>query len=394
MTARYPGGSGTYSKCRSQFPGNAPQFAVSGKGSHIVGSDGRTYLDYTMALGAISLGYSDEDVNEAVRRQLEMGTIFGLPAQIEFDFADEIGPFLPWADYGVKYGKHGSDITQAAVRAARFITGRRYILSQGYHGWGDAFCPNPNGVPSSVRWLTTEWEAMPTRNDLGSAAAVIVEPDGIDDLAALRAVCSDAGTLLIFDEVLTGGRCPGFTYSKWKGVIPDFICLAKAISNGVPLSVIAGKSEYMKVFAGDIGYSFTYGGECTSLAAGIATLRKYAKYPVINRLWIVGDELRTHWRAETTRLGVDIPLLGLSPRTVFKYASLAQRTLVSQEFVRRGILVTVGFTACFANTVQDIYETKRAISEVLEVVASAGDTPERLVEGPIVGLPFKAMTTL
>src|SRR5438128_4890053 len=104
MTSRYPGGTGTYSKARSQFPAIAPEFAVSGKGSHILGSDGRDYVDWTCGLGAISLGHSNDEVNEAVRRQLEKGTIFGLPTEIEFEMADALADFLPWIDYGVKFG--------------------------------------------------------------------------------------------------------------------------------------------------------------------------------------------------------------------------------------------------------------------------------------------------
>lgn len=376
---------------------------MSGKGSHILASDGRDYIDFTCGLGAISLGHSDDDVNEAVRRQLQKGTIFGLPTQIEFDMADALADWMPWKDYGVKYGKHGSDVTQAAIRAARFITGRDRIISSGYHGWGDAFCPNRGGIPQDISDLTIEaladWSRSFCMDDgcvcWSDIACVIVEPDIVaEDLIAMREWCDKAGALLIFDEVLTGGRCPGFTYAKWKGVTPDLICLAKAISNGVPLSVIAGKAEYMKVFGGDIGFSFTYGGETTSLAAGIATLAKYQREPVIEHLWRVGDELRQWWDIEEARLGLDIPLTGLSPRTVVKYPSLAYKTLISQEFIRRGILFTVGFTACYAHTAEDVYRTRNAISEVLDIVANCDGQPERLVEGPLIQLGFRKMTTL
>jgi glutamate-1-semialdehyde aminotransferase len=401
VSRRYPAGTGTYSKARNQLPAIAPEYAVLGRGSHFRASNGQTYLDWTMALGAISLGYCDPEVDEAVRRQIARGTVFGLPQKIEFDFADEIGDFLPWSDYGVKYGRNGSDVTAAAIRAARHITGRDYILSSGYHGWLVA-PPNKSGLAQSERDLVREFSFgadVFSMNEVqgvpaNQIAAVIVEPDGPANpnptpyLKTLRTWCDANSVMLIFDEVLTGGRMPKFTAATTYEVTPDFVTLGKAISNGYPLSVLAGRADYMDCFSGAIGYSMTYGGEATSLAAGMATLQKYRQHKVLDQLEMVGTFIRQFWTKETARLGLDLPLVGIAPRMVIKYKSNAQKTLISQEFFRRGLAVTVGFTSCFAHAPLDLKQTFAVITEVLEIVAKA-DEPERLVEGPVVGDVFR-----
>jgi glutamate-1-semialdehyde aminotransferase len=390
----YPAGTGTYSKGQSQFPGNAPRFAVSGRGSRIICSDGQEYIDWTAGLGAIVLGYADPDVNAAVAGVLARGNIFGLPHAMEFELAEVVADLMPWPDAAVRFGKHGSDVTSAAIRAARHLTGRKAIISHGYHGYHDGLCPNPNGTVSGI-W-TADWDGKTplTQQDLSNVAAVIIEPDGVPDLVGLRKACTEAGALLVFDEVLTGFRMPGYTFAKNSGVTPDYITLAKAISNGIPLSAIAGPYDLMQPFAGDIGFSFTYGGELTGIAAGLATIDKFKREPVIERLWTVGFAIRDAWDRACERHGILLPLNGLTPRTVVAYPSLAHKTLFTQQMWARGVAWTVGATAMFAHTGEDVDKTISAINESLGVLASAWDDPMRLVEGSAISLPYRQMVTV
>lgn len=386
-----PAGTQTFSKARSQLPANAPSHITHGFRGHVWGSDEREYIDWTMGLGAISLGYADPHVWSAVVDQLNAGTIFGLAHPIEVEFAEQLVKLLPWPDAQVRYGKNGSDATAGAVRAARALTGRDEVLSIGYHGWQDWCCPNKTGIPVAVQRLTEDnlsSGVVPMSRDY---ACIIVEPDLVADLADLRASCDATGTLLIFDEVLTGFRTPGFSYAKWKGITPDLICFAKAIANGFPLSVVAGPEHFMRVFAGDVGYSFTFGGETLSIAAALATVKKMQRVPVIDRLWEVGREIQEHWNALDSALGLFMPLQGLAPRTVVRYPTLAHRSLVSQEMFRRGVMWTVGATACYAHTDDDVALTCDAITETLQLVARAKD-PAELVIGPIVSHPYRTMT--
>lgn len=393
MTRHYPGGTGTFSKAPSQWPSNAPRFATSGFGAHLYTSDG-DFIDWTAALGAMSLGYGDPDVARATRLAEQNGNIFGLPHRLEWQYADELAEILPWdGESAVKYGKHGSDVTVAATRAARHITGRKRVLSHGYHGWSDQFCPNAAGTVGS-RW-TVPWDGIEIPANLDDYAAVIIEPEAFSAgaLADLRQLTKQSRTLLIFDEVLSGFRTPKWTVAQWVGVIPDYLCLAKAIGNGWPISVVAGPQDLMEPFAGAIGYSFTFGGECVSLAAAQAVLRKYQREPVINRLWHIGAQIKFAWGVAEERTGLSMPLGGNPSRLVVKYPTLAHRTLFSQEMVRRGVLWSVGATPMYAHTDMDVERTIAAINESFDVVASVRDDPMRLVNGPAVSLPFRQMVT-
>lgn len=379
MSKHYPAVS-TFSKGPSQWSANAPKTIQSGEGGRVF-ADGKWYVDWTMGLAAVSLGYHNFETSVAVMSRAIAGAVFGLPHRLEEEYADALTAVLPWGDdSAVRFGKNGSDATEGAIRAARHITGRDNIISLGYHGWLTT-CPNKNGIPQSTRDLVTEtWD---TAND--PAACLIVEPEGHSDmdLYAMRLWCNETGTLLIFDEILTGFRTPSYWYGTYRGIKPDMLTAGKAIANGYPLSFIAGRSDLMQVFAGDVGMSFTYAGDTMGLAAGLATLRKYQREPVIEKLWETGSKIKAAW-------GKDIPLLGQPSRLVVKYPSLAHRTLFSQEMVKRGVLWSVGATPCYAHTEEDIAQTVSAIKDSLQVLKSVED-PATLVEGPVVAMPYRQM---
>ena len=385
----YPGQTATYSKGRSQLPYNAPDYAVSGRGAHVEGSDGRTYTDWTAALGAILLGYRDPDVDVAVRKQTYRGSLFGLPTSLEHEVAAELLALLPWERGALKYGKNGSDATSAAVRAARAITGRDYIISQGYHGFQDWSVPNKNGVPVGVQRLTHEWTPITSLKDwipTDDFAAVIVEPDAVGKIGLeyLRGWTSGCGSLLIFDEVLTNFRIPGVFAAKHYGVTPDMICGGKAIANGLPLSFVAGREDLMRVFAGGIGYSFTFGGETLALAAAQAVIRKVTTEPVIDKLWTVGTLLQDHWNSEATRLNLDIPCVGIPSRSLIRYPSMEAKTVVLESMWAQGEMFTVGFTPNFSHSAADVHAARLAVTVALENLAN-GTAPH----GPVVGEVYR-----
>lgn len=320
-----------------------------------------------MALGAISLGYGDLDVIEAARDELNFGTVFGLPSPLEEELALELAPLMPWPDPMFRFGKNGSDACAAAVMLARELNGRRRFFSDGYHGWI---------LRDDPRVTIDAWD-----DDL---AAAIVEPDHHHWVASPR-----AGALLIFDEILTGFRYPGFTYAAYSGVTPDLICLGKAIANGFPLSVVAGPRHLMEQFD-RVWYSTTFGGETVSLAAALATVRKFKREPVIERLWEVGRAVQDHWNAEAARVGVDVPCAGDPPRSVIRWPSMAAKTLVCEQMFRRGIMFTVGFTACYAHTADDIARTNKATTAALELLSLHKDNPVAACEGRLISEPLRS----
>ncbi len=231
-----PLGSQTFSKSKTAYPeGVSPHFMKRGEGSHVWDVDGNEYIDFVNGLASITLGYNDPDVTDAVKAQLEEGTIFSLPHEIEIKVTEKIIEMVPCAEM-VRFGKNGSDATAGAIRLARANTKRDHVAVCGYHGWQDWYIGSTSrnlGVPSSVRDLTHSF----TYNDLDSLeqlfekcpdqiAAVIIEPmnstapnNGF--LEGVTVLAQKNGAILIFDETITGFRYANGGAQEYFGVIPD-----------------------------------------------------------------------------------------------------------------------------------------------------------------------------
>ena len=287
-----PRGTQTMSKCPDQFvDGVYPKFALKASGAYITCEDGDDYLDFMCGLGPVILGYNHETTNQAIRDQLNKGIIFSLPTYLEQELAQLIVDTVPCAEQ-VRFAKNGTDADLAAVRIARSHTGREHIAKCGYHGWGDwhAVSLRDYGVPSTLKDLVHDFEY----NNLNSlnevlknydCAAVIMEVQALTApapgfLEGVKRLCRTYGALLIFDEVVTGFRWDLGGAQKYYDVTPDLACFGKAMANGMPISAIAGKSEYMKELDHAF-FSMTFGGECLSLAASIATIKELQHKEII-----------------------------------------------------------------------------------------------------------------
>src|SRR5262249_3212682 len=224
---------------RQHVLGVAPKYLQRGRGAHVWDVDGNRYLDFTMAVGPIILGYGWEPVDRAIAAQLEDGITFSLMHPLEVEVAEIVRSFVPCAEM-VRFSKTGADVVSAAVRLARAHTGRGKVACCGYHGWHDwyiAVTDRARGVPAEVAALTSTFEY----NDLESAAAaidgdtacVVLEPTVFDAprpgfLEGLRALCRERGALLVFDEMWTGFRFAlGGAQARY-GVVPDLATFSKA----------------------------------------------------------------------------------------------------------------------------------------------------------------------
>lgn len=300
-----PLGSQTFSKSKTQFPlGVSPYFATHAKGAYLWDVDGNRYADFVNSLAAITLGYGDRDVNDAVAEQLEHGTIFSLASELEITVSEKIIEMVPSAEM-VRFGKNGSDATSGAIRLARAYTKRDYVLVCGYHGWQDWYIgvtTFDNGVPGGIKELSKTF----TYNDIDSlislfeeyknqVAAVIMEPVNFFEpkdnfLEKVKEVTHQNGAVLIFDETVTGFRFSEGGAQEFLGVTPDLSTFGKGLANGFPLSAIVGKTEIMKLME-EIFFSFTFGGETLSLAASDAVLTKLKNEPVIAKTKATGEQL-------------------------------------------------------------------------------------------------------
>ena len=257
-----PAGTQTFSKGVTQFvEGFAPKYLERGKGAYVWDVDGNHYLDYIMGCHPIILGYSDPDVNQAVINQLEKGSIFSLMNELEVDVTELLIDAIPCAEMA-RFGKNGADATTIGVRIARAVTGRDHIVYCGYHGWHDWYIANTDlnsGIPDFNQRLAHSF----AYNDLDSLeqifkefpnqiAIVIMEPLTILEpennfLHEVKKMTHHYGALLMFDEIITGFRFSFGGAQELINVTPDLTSLAKAVSNGIPLSAIVGKKEYLQV---------------------------------------------------------------------------------------------------------------------------------------------------
>ena len=411
---RIPGGSQTFSKGPTQFvQGVAPAFLVEGKGCRVTDVDGNEYLDTSMALGSAILGYSDPDVDEAVKKQLASGINFPLPHPLEIELAEELSQIIPCAEM-TRFAKNGSDATAGAVRLARAFTGREMIACCGYHGWQDWYIGTTTrnkGVPAAVRSLTAtfEYNRIETLERLfrahpGRVAAVILEPVGIIEpqagfLEQVQSLVRREGALLIFDEVLTGFRLSLGGAQAHFGVTPDLACFGKAMANGFPLSAVVGRKELMKLFE-EVFFSFTFGGEAISLAAALATIRKLRREQVIPRLWAEGRKLRDGYNVLAQHYGLEGVTWceGLPPRTVVQFKgtgaagsdpqeeALLLKSLFQQECLKRGLLFSGPQHPSLAHGDAEVDRILRIYRSVLEVLAKdlkSGRATERLEGEPV-----------
>ncbi|WP_264738686.1 glutamate-1-semialdehyde 2,1-aminomutase [Cytobacillus firmus] len=280
-----------------------PIFMERGRGSKIYDIDGNEYIDYVLSWGPLILGHTNERVVEAIKKVAEMGTSFGAPTEIENELAKLVIERVPSIEV-VRMVSSGTEATMSALRLARGYTGRNKIMKfEGcYHGHGDSLLikagsgvatlglPDSPGVPEGVAKNTI---TVPY-NDLESVryafeqfgddiAGVIVEPVagnmGVVPpqpgfLEGLREITEQNGSLLIFDEVMTGFRVGYNCAQGYFGVTPDITCLGKVIGGGLPVGAYGGKAEIMKQIApsGPIYQAGTLSGNPLAMTAGFETL--------------------------------------------------------------------------------------------------------------------------
>jgi glutamate-1-semialdehyde 2,1-aminomutase len=299
--------------------GLTPLVIERGAGSRITDIDGQTYIDYVLSWGPLIAGHAHPEVVEAIKRTAEKGTSFGAPTELETLMAELVCERVPSVDV-VRMVNSGTEATMSALRLARGYTKRSKILKfeGSYHGHADSLLikagsgvatlglPDSPGVPESVAAHTL---TVPF-NDLASVklvferygeeiAAIIVEPIagnmGVVPplpgfLSGLRELTTNYGSLLIFDEVMTGFRVHRHCAQGLYGITPDLTCLGKVIGGGLPVGAYGGKREIMEQMApvGPIYQAGTLSGNPLAMAAGYTTLKLMTEeaYQLLERLSI------------------------------------------------------------------------------------------------------------
>jgi len=283
--------------------GGTPRFIREAAGSKIIDTEGREYIDYVASWGPMILGHSHPDVVAAIREAAGRGTSYGAPTEIEIEMARRIVDAFPSVEM-VRMVSSGTEAAMTAIRLARGFTGRDRIIKFAgcYHGHADSLLvkagsgvatlgiPGSPGIPPQLAELTITLpfnDSDAVQNAVArygdELACIIVEPIagnmGVVPprpgfLETLRAATHQSGSLLIFDEVITGFR---LAYGGWQnltGLIPDLTCLGKIIGGGLPVGALGGRREIMETLAptGPVYQAGTLSGNPIALSAGIATL--------------------------------------------------------------------------------------------------------------------------
>ncbi|MEN3034035.1 MAG: aminotransferase class III-fold pyridoxal phosphate-dependent enzyme [Aquificaceae bacterium] len=405
-----PMASQTFSKSYLQLSlGASPLFAKEAKGCTIKDIDGNEFIDYTMGLGACVLGYAFEPILESIKKQLEKGSIYTLSASLELELAELICNVVPSAKM-VRFGKNGSDVTSAAVRLARAITKRDMVACCGYHGWQDWYIASTTrnaGIPDAIKDLTVSFNyndidslAMLFDRHKNKIACVILEPVGVEEprdgfLEKVIELSHENGALVVFDEVVTGFRFALGGAQELFNLEPDISCFGKAMANGLPISAIVGKREYMRYFD-EVFFSFTFGGETLSIASAIATIEYMKQNDVIKTLWTQGQKLKTAIQNLIFEKELEdlVYVLGFPVRFILDFKSneaLKLKTLFQQECAKRGILFTGSHNMSFSHSDEIIDKTIRVYSEVFDIIKYAYkyNILDEMLEGEILKPVFR-----
>jgi glutamate-1-semialdehyde 2,1-aminomutase len=322
MTAnRRPGSHALFERGKERIPGGVnspvrafrgvggePVFFARGKGAYVFDVDGNEYVDYVGSWGPLLLGHAHDEILDAIARAAADGTSFGAPTEREVVFAEELCRAVPSMEM-VRLVSSGTEATMAALRVARGFTGRDKIvkIDGGYHGASDTLLvaagsgaatlgiPGSAGVTAATAadTLTVAWNDEAAMRAVfaahpGQIAAVIVEPvcgnmgcvpPRAGYLEALRAITREAGTVLIFDEVMTGFRVAFGGAQARYGVTPDMTTLGKIVGGGLPVGAYGGRRDIMSVIAplGPVYQAGTLSGNPLAVAAGQKMLELLAR---------------------------------------------------------------------------------------------------------------------
>lgn len=420
-----PGGSQLFSKQAELFlPGKWPAYYRKAKGIEVRDLDGNKFLDFSiMGVGSCVLGYADEDVNKAVRKAIDSGSMNTLNCPEEVALAKRLLKMHPWAGM-VRFLRCGGEAMAAAVRIARAFSGKDRIAFCGYHGWHDWYLSanlaekntldghllpglKPSGVPRVLRNTALpftynrieELKELAAHNEIG---AIVMEPmrsqyPEKNFLQEVRDIASEIKAVLVFDEITSGFRMTlGGIHQLFK-VLPDMAVYGKALSNGYPMAAIVGRKKIMQA-AGESFISSTYWTERIGPAAALATLKKMKEKNVPSHLIRTGRMISKGWTRIAEKHGLKIRITGIPPLTTLQFDygkhSQALLTLFTQEMLKRGFLAGKTVYVSYAHRAPDVSKYLENVDNVFKIIKEAIDRKRiyKLLEGPVAQTGFGRLT--
>jgi len=386
-----PGGVLGARKPSDFIEGEYPIFLEYGKGCRLTDVDGNEYIDFLCGYGPIILGYREEEVDEAVTRQIkDKGFCFTLTQRYQNELAKKLSELVPCSEMSI-FLKTGSDGTTASIRIARAYTNRIKVMRCGYHGWHDWCIEMKGGIPEKFYEDVYEfrYNNLAQLEDLmaqygDQTAAIIMTPFGhplhqkMEEpkpgfLEGVRELANKYGAVLVFDEVRTCFRLRMGGAQELYRVTPDLTVLGKGMANGYAISVVTGKAEVMMTAAQKLFISSTFFPNSDGYVAALKTIEILERDKVLDKIWEKGGRFLKKVQDIINKYNVGAELSGVAPMFFITFKKdkaethRARRDDFYTQLIRRGIFFTPhhhGYI-CYRHTEQDLEITAKAIDEAL-----------------------------
>lgn len=418
-----PGGNMLLSKRAEMFlPEQWPSYYSKAKGCKVWDMDGREYIDISiMGIGTNILGYGHPEVDEAVLKTVAAGNMSTFNAPEEVYLAEKLIELHPWADM-VRLARSGGEANAIAIRIARAVTGKDKVAICGYHGWHDWYLAanlgdehnlaghllpglEPKGVPQGLRgsvlpFLYNDFaglEALVQDNDVGVIKMEVSRNKGPEDgfLQKVRDLATKRGIVLIFDECTSGFRETYGGLHKKYGVEPDMAMFGKALGNGYAITATIGRQEVMEA-AQTTFISSTFWTERIGPTAALKTLEVMARVRSWETITETGLKVRRSWQDLADKYELAIEHWGLPALTGFTFRSpntLAYKTLITQEMLKKGYLASNSVYVCVDHTPSVMTNYFDALEPVFALIRDCEDGRDvmSLLAGPLCHAGFKRL---
>ena len=389
-----PGGVLGARKPGDFIEGEYPIFLEYGKGSRLTDVDGNEFIDFLCGYGPIILGYREDEVDDAVIKQIkDKGFCFTLTQRYQNQLAKKLTELVPCSELSI-FLKTGSDATTAAIRIARAYTNRIKVMRCGYHGWHDWCVEMKGGIPEKFYEDVYEfrYNNLDQLEDLmkkygDQTAAIIMTPFGHPIhqkmeipkpgfLEGVRELANKHGTVLVFDEVRTCFRLRMGGAQELYGVTPDLTVLGKGMANGYAISVVTGKADVMMAAAQKLFISSTFFPNSDGYIAALKTIEIMERDNVLNNIWEKGNRLLTKIQNIIDKYEVGAELSGVAPMFFITFKRDEANTQKEKrddfytQLIRKGFFFTPHHHAyiSYRHTEEDLDKTATAIDEAMAYV--------------------------
>jgi glutamate-1-semialdehyde 2,1-aminomutase len=419
-----PGGTMLLSKRPEMFlPENWPSYFSKSKGCKVWDLDGKEYLDMSiMGIGTNTLGYGNDEVDNAVLETIKKGNMSTFNCPEEVDLAEKLVELNPWADM-VRFARSGGEANSIAIRIARAASGKDKVAICGYHGWHDWYLSanhndgddlsghllsglSPKGVPKNLKntvypFHYNNYEALleiVNSNDIGVIKMEVVRNFGPVDnfLQKVRDLATKRNIVLIFDECTSGFRETfGGVYKKY-GVEPDIAMYGKTIGNGYALTAVVGRKSVMES-AQTSFISSTFWTERIGPTAALKTLEVMEKTKSWEIITEQGKKMQDKWKELASSYNLSITVSGIPALSTYSFNSKnasAYKTFITQEMLKKGFLASTHFYACTAHKDNHLNLYFEALDSVYSDISKCekGDKNiHKILEGPICHSGFSRL---